>query len=572
MKSSTPSRPSTTTVRAAIYARVSSDRQAQEQTIDSQVTALRERVAGDGHTLDDALCFLDDGISGSTLRRPALERLRDLAYVGGFQKLYVHSPDRLARNYAYQVVVVEELIKHGVMIEFLNRPIGVSPEEDLLLQMQGMFAEYERAKIMERCRRGKKHAASRGNVSVLGQAPDGYRYISKSQGGGEAAYEIDEQRAAVVKQVFEWIGRDRISIGEATRRLRDQAVPTAKGAAQWNRSTVWKMLKNPAYQGSATFGKTRVGVRRPQVKPHRSQPLTPRRNSSVYETDSNEQVVIPVPAIVSQELFATVQEQLNDNRLQSRERKDGARHLLQGLLECECCGYAYTGCETTQRNRRYAYYRCAGNNAFRFGGKRVCENKQVHRDKLDEVVWNDACDLLHHPTLLRKEYERRLASPETSDGELALKKQVRSAEATVNRLIDAFSDGVLNRDEFEPRVQRARKKQSDLQARLENLQLQTHEQIHLRDALACLDNFAESIDAGLNEADFNTRRKILRAMIDRVVVGRDQVRVVYRINFPLFVKKLKTELFSQYCCRRQHADFPSPRLEVGGHDCGQRGE
>ena len=116
----------------------------QKQTIDSQVEALRERVSGDGLPLSDDNCFLDDGISGSTLHRPALERLRDAAYVGAFQKLYVHSPDRLARKYAYQVLLVDELQKHGIEIVFLNRAIGVSPEEDLLLQMQGMFAEYER--------------------------------------------------------------------------------------------------------------------------------------------------------------------------------------------------------------------------------------------------------------------------------------------------------------------------------------------------------------------------------------------------------------------------------------------
>jgi len=195
--------PSTLTVRAAIYARVSSDQQAQEQTIESQVAALRERVAGDGLQLDEELCFLDDGVSGSTLMRPALERLRDIAYVGGFQRLYVHSPDRLARRYAYQVLLVDELKKHGVEIEFLNRAIGVSPEEDLLLQMQGMFAEYERAKIMERSRRGKRHAAGRGSVSVLGGAPYGYRYISKRDGGGEASYEINDEQAAVVEQVFD---------------------------------------------------------------------------------------------------------------------------------------------------------------------------------------------------------------------------------------------------------------------------------------------------------------------------------------------------------------------------------
>jgi site-specific DNA recombinase len=167
--------------RVAIYARVSSEHQAQEQTIASQVAALRERIALDSLMLDDELCFLDDGVSGATLARPALERLRDMAYAGGIQKLYVHSPDRLARRYAYQVLLVDELRRHGIEIVFLNRAIGVSPEEDLLLQMQGMFAEYERAKILERSRRGKRHAAQRGAVSVLCGAPFGYRYVTKQR-------------------------------------------------------------------------------------------------------------------------------------------------------------------------------------------------------------------------------------------------------------------------------------------------------------------------------------------------------------------------------------------------------
>src|SRR6056297_2750478 len=212
---------------AAIYARVSSDAQAQEQTIASQVADLRRQVDQDGVTLHDTNCFLDDGVSGSTLHRPALERLRDAAYVGSFQKLYVHSPDRLARKYAYQVLLVDELQKHGIEIVFLNRAIGASPEEDLLLQMQGMFAEYERAKIMERSRRGKRHAATRGSVNVLSAAPFGYRYISRSEGDGQASYEIQEEQAAIVRQVFEWVGRDRLSIGEVTRRLTKSDAKTA---------------------------------------------------------------------------------------------------------------------------------------------------------------------------------------------------------------------------------------------------------------------------------------------------------------------------------------------------------
>ena len=193
-------------VRAALYARVSSEQQAKEQTIASQVAALRQRIGEDGFQLSEELCFLDEGVSGSTLVRPALERLRDAAYLGSFQKLYVHSPDRLSRRYAYQVLLVDELTKHGIEIVFLNRAIGVSPEEDLLLQMQGMFAEYERAKIMERSRRGKRHAASRGSVNVLSGAPYGYRYVSKQEGQGQASYEIHAEHAAVVQQIFEWVG------------------------------------------------------------------------------------------------------------------------------------------------------------------------------------------------------------------------------------------------------------------------------------------------------------------------------------------------------------------------------
>src|SRR5712664_918185 len=139
------------TIRVALYARVSSDQQVDELTIRSQVAALRQRIAADGLTIDEELCFLDEGYSGSTGIRPALERLRDLAHCGGIDRLYVHAPDRLARRYAYQVVLVEEFRKCDVAIIFLN-DIGPqqSAEGELLLQVQGMIAEYERAKILER--------------------------------------------------------------------------------------------------------------------------------------------------------------------------------------------------------------------------------------------------------------------------------------------------------------------------------------------------------------------------------------------------------------------------------------
>jgi site-specific DNA recombinase len=162
-------------MQAALYARVSSEQQALAQTIPSQVAALRARIEADGAQLTAERQFIDEGYSGSTLVRPALERLRDLVAAGGVDRLYVHSPDRLARKYAYQVVLVDECQRAGVAVVFLNRELGRSPEDDLLLQVQGMIAEHARAKILERSRRGKRHKAQAGSVNVLGGAPYGYR-------------------------------------------------------------------------------------------------------------------------------------------------------------------------------------------------------------------------------------------------------------------------------------------------------------------------------------------------------------------------------------------------------------
>src|SRR5437867_3434881 len=234
---------------AAIYARVSSEQQADEHTIASQVAALRARVADDELPRSAEHEFLDGGYSGATLVRPALERVRDLVATGGIDRLYVHSPDRLARRYAYQALLLDEFHGGGVEVVFVNRALGQSPEDELLLQVQGMMAEYERAKILERSRRGKRHGAQTGVISVLSAAPYGYRYIKKEEGGGTARFEIMLDEARVVRQVFQWVGQQRATIGEVVRRLTAANEHTRMGRTVWDRTTVWDMLKNPAYAG-----------------------------------------------------------------------------------------------------------------------------------------------------------------------------------------------------------------------------------------------------------------------------------------------------------------------------------
>jgi site-specific DNA recombinase len=241
------------------------------------------------------------------------------------------------------VLLIEEFKAYGVEVIFLNRAIGKSPEDDLLLQLQGMIAEYELAKILERCRRGKRHAARRGSVNVLSGAPYGYRYISKHEGDGQAHYQVVLEEARVVRQIFEWVGVERISLGEVRRRLHQQGVKTPTGKEWWDRTTIWGILKNPAYKGSAAFPKTRIGERRARLRPQRGQPSQPRKAYSVYATSPEEQEAIPVPALIGEELFEVVAEQLVENKKRNRQGKRGAKYLLQGLLQCQCCEYAYYG-------------------------------------------------------------------------------------------------------------------------------------------------------------------------------------------------------------------------------------
>lgn len=399
-------------LRVALYARVSSQQQAEANTIASQVEALQTRIRDDGLCVEAEACFLDEGYSGSTLVRPALERLRDQVAAGALDRLYVHSPDRLARNYALQVLLLDEWQRAGMEVIFLNRAVGKSPEEDLLLQVQGMMAEYERAKILERSRRGKRHAARSGSVNVLCGAPYGYRYIGKHEGGGRARYDIHEEHARIVRQIFDWVGRQRCSIGEVCRRLQAQQIPSPKGKPYWDRSTVWGILKNPAYKGQAQFGKTQVGPRRPRLRPLRGNKAQPRRPVAVTETAEADRIRIAVPALVAEEVFASVAEQLQENRRRCRTRRRGACYLLQGLLVCGTCGYAYYGKPLSQSARKgkardYAYYRCVGTDAYRFGGQRVCSNVQCRTDVLDKAVWDDACALLADPARVRREHERR---------------------------------------------------------------------------------------------------------------------------------------------------------------------
>jgi len=538
---------------AASYARVSSEQQAEANTVASQIAALQARVAEDGLALPQERQFVDEGYSGATLIRPALERLRDLIAAGGVDRLYVHSPDRLARKYAYQVLLIDEFQRAGVEVVFLNRELGRTPEDDLLLQVQGMVAEYERAKILERSRRGKRHAAHSGEVSVLSSAPYGYLYVRKQDGGGEGRFEIMLEEARVVRQVFAWVGRDRLSIGEVVRRLNLAGERTRTGKTVWDRTTVWGILKNPASMGQAAFGKTRVGPLQPRLRAQRGGSLQPRRAYSTSDVPREEWISVPVPALVSEELFAAVQVQLEENRRRARQGQRGARYLLQGLVLCRHCGYAYYGKPVSSsaakgKVREYAYYRCIGTDAYRFGGERVCHNGQVRTDLLDVTVWQEVCALLEDPQRVEQEYRRRLAPPDT-DERSGVESQVGKLRQGLARLIDSYAEGLIEKTEFEPRIGRLRERIGVLEEQAQQLAQAATLQDDLRLIIGRLDEFAARVKGGLEEADWPTRRELIRALVKRVEVGKEDVNIVFRVSPDPFVESPDRDIL-QHCGRR----------------------
>ena len=521
----------------ALYARVSSEQQAQQATIESQVAALEERAKTDGCTVLPGDIYLDEGYSGATLIRPSLERLRDRIAEGKIDILYVHSPDRLARRYAYQVLLLEEFTRHGTSTLFVHGPAGDSPEERLLVQVQGMIAEYERANIAERCRRGKLHRARQGQLNSMSGAPYGYLYVKKTE-NEDARYEVLDDEAAVVKQMFDWFVFEQLPIGQIANRLNQQNVPTRRKAPQWHRSTVWGILQNPAYMGMAAFGKTEVVDRQPQlVRPMRGSSTTPRRATSTRDKAPEEWIYIPTPAVVSKEVFAAAKEQLERNRQLSKRNGRGNRYLLQGLVKCAKCGYAYYG-KTVSRAKakgkeRWAYYRCTGTDGHRFAEGRVCSNKQVRVDQLDGYVWETVQALLQEPERLLQEWSRR----DQSDGDLAdlrthrdeMARYLATQENRMQRLLDAYEAGVVELDELTQRVSRARARTEQAKRSLEQAEQELSSVFELRAVADRLDAFTENIRHRLGELDWQERQSLIRMLVSRVEIDEEGATVVFRV-------------------------------------------
>ena len=520
---------------AAIYARVSSARQKKDETIGSQTAALREHAAQARLDVPEEWVFEDEGHSGATLVRPALEALRDLAAQGLVDVVLCYSPDRLARKFAYQALLLEEFARAGVRVEFVKGPRGDTPEDQLLVQFQGIFAEYEKAQLAERYRRGKAHRARTGSVNVLSGAPFGYRYVRKTDLCG-AVYEVIEHEAVLVAEMFRRYADDGAAIADLARWLTDQGVATRTGKHRWDRSVIWAMLRNPAYAGTAVFGKTMVvheppGLNRVARLQGRSVP----RAVKTVDRPRDQWLEIAVPAIVDQVTFARVRQRLEGNkRFAARNTK--VPSLLQGLAACSACGYGYYRTSARTTSRKIYYYRCLGSDDYRYEGGRVCGNKPVRADYLDTVVWDHITALLADPALIRAEITKRLEQARTADPATRQRKQLQAAlakaTASVTAMIEAFSEQLITIDELRARIPHLRARETSLRSQIDALDAQTADRDAYLTLASDLEGFLAQLRGNAATATVEDRQRVLRLLIKDILIGPEKITIRHRIPAP----------------------------------------
>jgi site-specific DNA recombinase len=519
---------------AAIYARVSSEQQREEHTIGSQTAALIEFARTLELEVPKTWVFEDEGYSGATLERPGLERVRDLAAEGQIQAVLVYAPDRLSRKYAYQILLIEEFARQGVETRFLKAPQSATAEDQLLVQFQGMIAEYERAQILERSRRGKRHRARAGEISVLSGAPFGYRYIRKSD-EAPASYTVIEAEARVVQHVYELYTVTGQSIGAITRALNDQGVATRKPGARWERSMIWAMLRNPAYRGLACFGKTRVTTRQRVTRPLRLRGGMTSRNSANHERPREEWIEIPVPALIAEQTFARAQELLHENKVRAR-RRTIEPSLVQGLVSCRRCGYALSRTSARSSARKIHYYRCIGTDGWRHLGGPRCDNRPVRQDLLDQIVWTEVIRLLEDPALIQQELDRRLAAARAADPtkqrEQVLQRELVRVGKSIERLLTAYQEDLLSLEQLRERAPLLRQREQALRTELHSIAEQTRDRAAYLRLAETLSAFLARLSMAADTLDILERQRIVRLVVKEVLVGDDKIVIRHCIPVP----------------------------------------
>ncbi|MGI8712743.1 MAG: recombinase family protein, partial [Solirubrobacteraceae bacterium] len=509
-----------------LYARVSTERQQERGTVTSQLEALRAAADADGHEIVQE--FVDDGYSGARLDRPALDRLRDAAEAGVLDGVLCLCADRLARAYAYQVLILEELTRFNVTVRFLEGPVlGEDPGSTLLVQMQGVIAEYERAKIAERYRRGKLSRARAGQIPFW-KTSYGHRRVVPDD-GGPARIEIFEPEAQIVREIFAAYVEGGQSVRQVALALHDRGIPSPSGKPIWGTSTIQRMLRNEAYIGTV-YCNRRESFEGNGPRGARN------RKTRTRERPREEWIPIPVPTIIDPDTFARVKQISRDNSKWNPRGAEWGAWLLRGLVEC---GHCQVGCNCHKMRGRngthHRYYYCRNHDILRAREGRRCPERNIRANELDQYVFGQVRQALLDPRQLIAGERAVIAGRPIDENELIadqlkrITNAVQTADHERARLLDAYQAGLLDLDELTRRTATITSRRDQLIQERDTLTHRSTElaaENRLRRGLA---GFAERVAASLDELDPDAQQRLMRLVVEKVRVTGWHVEIHLKI-------------------------------------------
>jgi site-specific DNA recombinase len=518
-------------VNIGLYARVSTERQSERGTVASQLEALRAAAKAEEHEIVEE--FVDDGYSGARLDRPALDRLRDAAEAGVLDGVLCLCADRLARAYAYQVLILEELERFGVTVRFLEGPaLSEDPQATLLVQMQGVIAEYENAKIAERYRRGKLHRARAGDIPFW-KMSYGHRRV-KPDDGGPARIEIFEPEAQIVRKIFHAYVENGRSVRQIAHNLLDRGIPSPTGKPIWSTSTITRLLHNEAYIGTVYYNRREY-----------LEALSPRRGQRHRKTrhrdrPREEWIAIPVASIIDRDTFDRVKQVSRDNSKWNPRGAEWGAWLLRGLVEC---GHCHLGCNCHKMRGRngtfHRYYYCRGHDLLRARSSAGrCPERNIRANELDEYVFAQVRQVLLDPKQLIAAERTVIAGAPTDENELVtvqlkrLNKAIESSERERTRLLDAYQAGLLKLDELTRRTAAVTSRRDKLATEKDVLNKHSTELATENRLRQGLSGFAERVAASLDDLDPEARRRLLRLVVEKVRVTGWNVEIHLKIPLP----------------------------------------